>query len=187
MTENIILQSELEKQDKNQISQKKFLNLSDFEFNFSNASDFEKKIFKTHQIWIKSFTKRQILDWKKDNALDFELKNFQDHRFWKTVCAQKITFWFNLLRENDLFYFWCFSKEHDFELKCSKRVRFWFKSLTTRRIWDWKKYILKILLNASCFLFKQHNTSQFHLKIIQPLRDELTGGSFQLYIWQLNL
>ena len=44
MTENIFIQSELEKHDKNQISEKRILKLSDFEFNFSDASDFEKKI-----------------------------------------------------------------------------------------------------------------------------------------------
>ena len=60
---------------------------------FQNASDFD----------LKSFTKRQILDWKKYNALDFELKNFGYVIFWKSVSIQKITFWFILLRESETF------------------------------------------------------------------------------------
>ena len=72
LTENIIIQSEPEKQDKNQISEKKFQNLSDLEFNFSSASDFEIKISKRVRFWLKSFTKRQILGWKKYNASDFD-------------------------------------------------------------------------------------------------------------------
>ena len=163
--------------------------MSDLEFNFSNASDFEKKNSKRVRFWLKSFTKRQVLDSKNYDPLDFALKNFGHVRFWKIVCIQKIVFWFNLIRENDLFciFFWCFSKERDFELKISKRVRFWFKIYTTRQIWDWKKYIFKVVLNASFFHFKKIKHVRYSVKILQPLRDELTCGSFQLYIGRLNL
>ena len=44
-----------------------------------------------------------------------------------------------------------FSNASELEIKCSKRVIFWFKSFTTRQIWDWKKNIFKVVLNASCF------------------------------------
>ena len=40
-TEAIIIQSEHQNQDKNQVSEKKFQNLGDFEFKISNASDTE--------------------------------------------------------------------------------------------------------------------------------------------------
>ena len=40
LTEDIIIQSEPEKQDKNYISEKKFWNLSDFELNFSQRVRF---------------------------------------------------------------------------------------------------------------------------------------------------
>ena len=42
------------------------------------------------------------MDWKKHNALDFELKIFRHVRFWKIFRIQKITFWFILLRANDI-------------------------------------------------------------------------------------
>ena len=37
------------------------------------------------------------------------------------------------------------------------------------------------------FILKNYNRSDFLLKVLQPLRDELASGSFQLYIWRLNL
>ena len=48
LTEDIIIQSETEKQDKNQISDKKFCNLSDFELKFSQRVRF----------WIEKITTR---------------------------------------------------------------------------------------------------------------------------------
>ena len=188
LTENIIIQSESKKQDKNQISEKKFQNLPDLEFNFSNASDFETKITKRYRFWLKSFTKRQILDWKKYNALDFELKNFGHVNFWKNVCIQKTTFWFVLLCENDIFcifgaflkaWFWkeTFQNASHFNLKVLRGVRFGIE----------KNTFSKSHWTCLVFLLKKHNTSVFQLKIIQPLRHELTSGSLQLYIWWLNL
>jgi len=44
LTKEIIIQSEPEKQDRNQISVKNFHNLSDFEITFSKASVFETKL-----------------------------------------------------------------------------------------------------------------------------------------------
>ena len=61
----------------------KFHNLSNFEINFSNASDLEIKKLHRVRFWFKSFTKRQILDWKNYNALDFELKFFDVWDFEK--------------------------------------------------------------------------------------------------------
>ena len=43
LTEDMIIQLEPDKQDKNQSSEKKFQNLSGFELNFSNASEVETK------------------------------------------------------------------------------------------------------------------------------------------------
>ena len=44
LTEDTIIQSEPEKQDKNQVSAKKFKNLFAFELEISNASDTETKV-----------------------------------------------------------------------------------------------------------------------------------------------
>ena len=52
LTEDIIIQSEPEKQDKNQISEKFFYNLSDSEIKFLQRV----------RLWIKNFTTRQILN-----------------------------------------------------------------------------------------------------------------------------
>ena len=103
LTEDIIIQSEPEKQDENQISEKKFWNLSNFQLKFSNAVDFETKFFTTRQIllsyfynaydfglkkiqrvrfWIKKFTTRQILDQLFYNASIFELNFLLCVRFW---------------------------------------------------------------------------------------------------------
>ena len=50
LTEDIINQSEPEKQDKNQISKKKFWNLSDFELEFSKRVGFLFEVFTTRQV-----------------------------------------------------------------------------------------------------------------------------------------
>ena len=103
MTENIFIQSELEKQDKNQISEKRILKIVRFWNQFFQRVRFWKKNSKRVRFRLKSFTKRKVLDWKKYNVLDSEFKKFGRVRFWKNVCIQKITFWFILLRENDNF------------------------------------------------------------------------------------
>ena len=136
MTEDIINQTEPEKQDKNQILEKKFWNLSGFELKFSQRVRF----------WFEVFTKRQILDWKKYNALEFELKLFRLVRFWKMFAPKKITFWFFLLRENDIFCIfraflksmilnWVFLYVTDFELKKLQRIRFEFNKIQRVRFW----------------------------------------------------
>ena len=89
LTENIIIQSEPEKQDKNQISEKTTHLLSDFKLKFFNASDFETKIAQRIRFWVESLTTRQILDWKTHNVLDFELKIFQHVRLWKKCLHPK--------------------------------------------------------------------------------------------------
>ena len=129
----------------------------------------------------------QILDWKIQRVR-FWIKKFWTCQVLKKCLHPKnhllvqFTPWKRLT-----LYFWCFSKEHDFEFEVSKCVRFCFKSFTTRQIWDSKKHIFKVVLNASCFPFKKTQNVTVSIKIIQPLRDELTGGSFQLCIWRLNL
>ena len=121
------------------------------------------------------------MDWKKYNVLDFELKKLGRFRFWINVCIQKNTFWFNLLREKDIFcIFSAFFKTHNFEMKISKRVRFQFERFTTRRIWDWKKYIFKVVLNASCF----------HCKKTQHVRVSVknyTTIERRIDVWQLSV
>ena len=103
--EDIIIQSDPEKQDKNQISEKFFYNASDSELKFSQRVRF----------WIKFFTTRQILSYKFYDASDFgencflksmtlkkklilestilKKKIFLRSRFWKNSCTQKVTFW----------------------------------------------------------------------------------------------
>ena len=65
----------------------------------------------------------------------------------------------------------------DFDLKILQRVGFEIEKITFSKSY-WTRYV---------FILKKHNTSEFQLKIIQPLRDEVTCGSFQLYIFRLNL
>ena len=72
LTEDIIIQSEPEKQDKNQISEKKFWNLSDFELKFSKRVRF----------WFEVFTTRHILIWSFYNASDFDYKKIKRVIFW---------------------------------------------------------------------------------------------------------
>ena len=161
--------------------------MSDLEFNFSNASVFEKK-FKTRQIFIEKFYKASRFGLKKIRPVIFWIEKFWTRQVLKNCLHPRnhvlvhINPWKWLI-----LHFCCFSKEHDFELEISKRVRFWFKLFTTRQIWDWKKYIFKVVLNASFFHFQKIQHVRFSVKILQPLRDELNSGSFQLYIRRLKL
>ena len=135
LTDDIIIQSEPEKQDENQILEMEFQKLSDFELTFSNASNFETKNPKRVRFWFKSFTTCHVLDWKKYNALDFDLKFFRHIIFWKIVCIQKIFFSSLTSWKRHTSHFWCFSKGmisnwnfhyvSDIELKKLQRVRFW--------------------------------------------------------------
>ena len=149
LTENVIIQSELEKQIKNQIWEKKFSNLSDFEFNFSNASDFGKKISKRVRVWFKTFKMRQILDWKKYNALEFELKNFDMSGFEKMFASKKSRFGsfysvkttyfaFLLLFLESIILNWKFQYASDFDLEVLQCVRFEIENKlhTTRQIFS---------------------------------------------------
>ena len=61
-TDDIIIQSEPQNQDKNRISEKKFQNVGDFELNFPDASDYETKLSQRVRFVFKGFTKRQTLD-----------------------------------------------------------------------------------------------------------------------------
>ena len=128
------------------------------------------------------------MDWKKYNVLDYELKKLGRVRFWINVCIQKITFWLTLFRENDIFCIfsdflkikilnWKIQYASDFDLKFLQRIGFGIEKNTFSKSY-WTRHV---------FILKKHNMSEFQLKIIQPLRDELTCGSFQLYIWRLNV
>ena len=181
LTEKVIFQSELEKQDKNQISVKRILKIVRFWIQFFQRGRFWKKNSKRVRFRLKSFTKRKVLDRKKNNVLDFELKKIGRVRFWKIVCIRKITFWFILLCENDIFCIFSallkgkilnckFQYASDFDLKHLQRVGFGIEKKTFSKSY-WTRHV---------FILKKRNTSEFQLKIIQPLRDELTCGSFQL-------
>ena len=60
MTEEIIMQSEPEKQDKNQISEKKFQNFWDIELKFSNVSGFETKLSQRVRFCFENFTDSRL-------------------------------------------------------------------------------------------------------------------------------
>ena len=143
-------------------------NASDFDKKkFYEASEFGLKKIQRVRLWIKIFSTCQVLK----NSL--HQKNYVLVQFtpWKRKSL----------------HFWCFYKEDDFELKFSKRVRFWYKSLQRAGIRIEKNTFPRSHWTRHVFILKKHNTSEFQLKNIQPLRDELTGGNFQLYIWWLNL
>ena len=128
-----------------QILNNKIYKVSNF-FTKNNASDFDLNVLKRVRFWI-----------EKNNALVFQLNIFRHARFWKIVCIQKITFWFFLIRQNDIFFFpraflksiilfrnfLCLS---DFDLKKNttrqvltwkkiQRVRFWKKKFRLVRFW----------------------------------------------------
>ena len=69
----------------------------------------------------------------------------------------------------------------------TRQFMIWFKGFTTRQFFHWEKTFPKSYWRRHVFILRKHNTSDFQLKILQLLRDELTCGSFQLYIWRLNL
>ena len=91
LIEDIIIQWEPEKQDKNQISEKFFYNVSDSELKFSQRVRF----------WIKNFTTRQILKKNiflkgefEENVIfkkhDFEEENiFKKHDFEEKIIFKK--------------------------------------------------------------------------------------------------
>ena len=66
-----------------------------------------------------------MLNLKFYNALDTEYEFLQHVSFPRSVCIGKVTLWFILFREKDIFYIFCsFCKKHDFELKILQRIRF---------------------------------------------------------------
>ena len=145
LTEDIILESEPEKQDKNQISEKTFWKLSDFELKFSQRLRF----------WFEVFTTRQIMDWKKCNALDFEFIIFRYVRLWNCLHPQKSRFGsFDSLKMT-YFAIFVFFKQHLFELKFSLRDRLWIEKNTTPYILNLRKG------NASDLELKIYNVSDF--------------------------
>ena len=149
---------------------------------------FWNKNFKTRQILNKKFYEASDFGLKNYNALDFELKNSGHVIFAKRGFHPKnhVLFHFTPWKRH-ISHFWCFFKSMILKWNFWKRVTFQFKGSTTRQIWDWKKTFSKSYWTCHVFLLKKHNTSEFQLKIIQPLRDQLTSGSFQLYIWWINL
>ena len=139
------------------------------------------------QILIKNFKKRQLLDWKKDNALDFELKNFGHIRFWKILACKDHVLVHFTPRKRDILHFWCFFESMILKWIFSNRNRFRFRGFLARQICNSEKNTFKVVLNRSSFHLKKTQHVSFSVKVLQPLRDELTCGSFQLYIWWLNL
>ena len=144
---------------------KEFQSLSDFEFIFSNASDFEIKISKRVRFWFKSFTKRQNLDWKI-KRVRFWVQIFSTCQVLKNCLHKKNTFWFILLRENGIFrifgaflkaWFWneTFENASHFNLKVLQRVRFGIE----------KKTFSKSYWTCHVFLLKKHKTWQSQLKL----------------------
>ena len=136
LLEYIIIQSEPEKQNENQISLKKFRNLSGFDLKISNASDFEKKFSQRVRFWLEKFTKRQFLDWKKIQRVKFWINNFSKFQILKNNLHLKnqvlvlSTPW----KPHILHFSW-FLKKLDFDMKSSLRVRFWVKKLQRVRFW----------------------------------------------------
>ena len=95
------------------------------------------------------------MDWEKYNALDFELKVFNKSNSEKNVCIQKITFWFILLPENDIF--------------CIFRV------LLKSMILNWKfYYVSDFELNKNTtrqiLNLKENDASDFQLKFLQHVK-----------------
>ena len=97
----IITQRESEKQ----ILNKKFYNVSDFKIKKYKASDLYTKVSKRVRFWYQKFKKLQILDWKKIPRVRFWIRNFSTCQILKKCLHSKITFWFILLRQNDIFYY----------------------------------------------------------------------------------
>ena len=60
------------------------------------------KILQRVRFWLKNLQFVRISIEKKYDAVDFELNFFRHVSFWKYVRVQKNTFWFILLRENDI-------------------------------------------------------------------------------------
>ena len=84
---------------------------------------------------------------------------------WKKVCIQKITFWFNLLRENDIFCLfgaflrsiilnWKIRNASDFDLKVLQSVRFGIENKLFSNSY-WTRHF---------FILKKYNTSDFQSK-----------------------
>ena len=159
LIEDIIIQSEPEKQDKNQISEK-FL---------YNVSDFELKLLQRARFWIKFFKTRQILKWKFYDKSDFEEKYFLKStilkkkiflksmilkrklllksRFWKKKCTQKITFWLNLHRKMRKF---CVLRAY---LKSTIfKKKFFFKSMILKKNFFLKSMILNKIFSSGQIL-----------------------------------
>ena len=72
---------------KKQILKQKFHNVSDFNLEKGDASDFKLKTIQRVRFGIENFSTCQTLK--------------------KKVCIQKFTFWFFLLRKNDIYGIFC--------------------------------------------------------------------------------
>ena len=99
---------------------------------------------------------------------------------FEKILHAKNHLWFILLQENEIFcifgaflkaWFWneSFQKASDFDLK--------FYSASDLQL---RKKHFQICIERVIFSLKKDNTSVFQLKVLQPLRDDLTSGSFQL-------
>ena len=128
MTEEIILQSDPKKQDKNLISEKIFYNVSDSDL----------KILRV-RLWIKFFTTCQILHLKTYNVSVSELNFSQRVSFWNNIYIFKM----HDFEEKYIF------KKHDFDEKLI------FKKQILKEVLHTKNHILIHFIpwNAHTFRF----------------------------------
>ena len=78
-------------------------------------------------------------------------------------------------------YFWCFFKKHDFEMKYIQNASaFDLKVLQRFRFGIEKKYIFKVVLNASCFPFKKTQHVRVSVKNYTTIERPID-------VWQLQV
>ena len=91
---------------------------------FHNASDFETTFSTTHQILKQKFALFYISNWKIKNLSEFE-KNVQSENYVLTHFSPS---------NQQILHLSGFSKNHDFGMKLSQRVRFSIESFSTCQI-----------------------------------------------------
>ena len=157
LTEDIIFQSELDKQDIDQISEKKFQNLTDFDLKILQRVRFSTKIFTTRLILMKKrFFKKH--DFEENNIFkkhdfdekfifkkhDFKEKNILTKQILKKKFAHKksrFDSFYTVKCANFVFYvqFW--------------KAQFWGKKILNSMILN-KKFFLKSMILNKKFLWK---------------------------------
>ena len=146
---------------------------------FSKEHDFEVKISKRVRFWFKKFYEASDCGLKEIQRVWFWIKNFWTCQFLKKCFHPKnhvlvqFTPW-----KRDISHFWCCFKSMILKWNFSKRVTFQFKGSTARQIWDWKKYIFKVVLNVSCYPSKKTQHVRVSVKNYTTIERRLDG-------WQL--